>query len=110
MTRRMDMGGIRIWMAPSMLANGRRTNSMARVWKLGQMMLGIRGSTSRGKSMVGGIFSGPTAPIMMENLMKTTSAGMGSTNGQTAESTRGSGRTTRWTAKGRSLGWTDASM
>ena len=45
MIRLMDLVSIAISMVPSMKVNGRRTNNMEKVWKLGQMEQSIRDNT-----------------------------------------------------------------
>jgi len=109
-TRRMDMGLIHIWMGLGTLDIGWKTSSMERARKLGLTVLDTRGNISRGKNMVEGSFSGPTALRMMVTSLTTIFMDSGSISGQTAEHSRDNGRIIRWRAQGRSLGRIIASM
>ena len=105
MTRQREPEHTHTLMEPNTWANGRRTNSMARVSRPGPTAHRIRALISRAKSMESGTLSGQTRRTMRASFLTTTSKVQGSIFGRMDASMWAIGSITRCMVRVSSSGW-----
>jgi len=103
-TKLTEREHIFIWTEQSILVNGEKTSSTGSEWRPGLMVLAMKVTTSMERSMAREPSSGPITPCTLANFTTTTSMEKVFTLGQTAESMRASGGTTRCTGEAPSHG------
>ena len=92
-------------MDPSMSANGMKTNNMEKAEKLGLIIPITRATLCTERSMGRELTFGRTTQFSWETLSITSFKAMAFTPGQTARSTKASGKMVRSMAKGSSTSW-----
>ena len=110
MIRLMGTASICTTMGLFMKANGRTTNSMAMVLKLGLTRLAMKVATKTELKMVSATFTGTMGRATTENSVRTISVEKVSTHGVMEETIMATGRPIRCMALESSSGWMDVSM